>query len=204
VERTEGKYSQSLYRAAAEINSTHTPAAILNYIVESVAKAIGARGCSVMLLSPDRKLLLHTATYGLSDQYIRKGPISADRSISHALLGEPVAILDATKDERVQYQEQARKEGIVSILSVPMTLRNEIIGVIRVYTADQRYFTLDDIYFTAAVANLGAIALENARLYESVHKDYEELRLDMLEWRAALGDDWLAQDSTGRPKEPRL
>ena len=60
-------------------------------------------------------------------------------------------------------------------------LWKEIIGVIRVYTAEPRHFTNDDIYFVGAVANLGAIALENIRLYESVQKDYEEFRQDMLE-----------------------
>jgi len=124
-----------------------------------------------MLLTPDRKLLIHAAAYGLSDWYVRKGPVSADRSISEALDGKSVAILNATKDERIQYQEQAAKEGIASILSVPMILREEVIGVIRLYTAEPRRFSEDDVYFTRAVANLGAISLENARLLETLQKD---------------------------------
>ena len=92
-----------------------------------------------------------------------------------------MAVLDATKDERIQYQEQAKKEGITSILSVPMMLRDEIIGVIRVYTAEQRQFNMEDMYFVGAVANLGAIALENAKLYETLKKDYETFRSEMLE-----------------------
>jgi GAF domain-containing protein len=141
-----------------------------------VAHALGAKGCSLILLTPDRKLLLHTAACGLSDWYIQKGPLSVDKSISEALEGKPVAILNATEDERVQYREEARKEGIASILSVPMKLREEIIGVIRVYTAEPRHFTEDDTYFVAAVANLGAIALENARLYDSLQRDYNSLK----------------------------
>jgi len=62
-----------------------------------------------------------------------------------------------------------------------MMLREEIIGVIRVYTAEPRQFTTEDIYFVGAVANLGAIALENAKLYETLKKDYESFRRDMLE-----------------------
>jgi GAF domain-containing protein len=50
---------------------------------------------------------------------------------------------------------------------------------------------MDDMYFVGAVANLGAIALENARLYEATQKDYETFRQDMLEWRAALGHEWM-------------
>jgi len=145
-----------------------------------------------MLLTPDRKLLLHTAAYGLSDWYVRKGPVSADESIAEALQGRPVAVLDATEDSRIQYRKQAKEEGIASILCSPVMLREEVIGVVRVYTAEPRHFTYSDIYFVGAVANLGAIALENARLYDSVEKGYEELRRDIAEWRAALGWEWMA------------
>ena len=181
MERTEENYYQSLYEIAAALNSTSTPEVIRQSIVESLAKAVGARGCSLMLLTPDKKTLIHNVAYGLSDWYVRKGPISVDKSISESLAGKPVAVLDATKDERIQYQEQAKKEGITSILSVPMMLRDEIIGVIRVYTAEKRQFNMEDMYFVGAVANLGAIALENAKLYETLKKDYETFRSEMLE-----------------------
>ncbi len=59
----------------------------------------------------------------------------------------------------------------------------------------------DDIFFVGAVANLGAIALENASLYEACQKDYENFRRDMLEWRAALGQEWLAEKSVVPPEE---
>lgn len=190
MEARKESYYQSLYELAATLNSARAPEFILQSVAEGVTKAMGAKGCSLMLLSPDRKILLHTVAYGLSDWYVRKGPVSADKSISEALEGKAVAILDATQDDRVQYREQAKKEGIASILSVPMMLREEVIGVIRVYTAEPYYFTMDDIYFIGAVANLGAIALENARLYEAIQKDYETFRRDMLEWRAALGHEW--------------
>lgn len=201
MEKIEPNYYQSLYEVAEAANSARTPEGVLRSIVERVSQAIEAKGCSLMLLTPDRKLLLHTMAYGLSDSYVRKGPVSADKSLSAALEGTPVAVLDATKDEWVQYREQAKKEGIASILSVPMMLREEIIGVIRVYTVEQRSFTADEVYFVKAVANLGAIALENARLYDAVQKDYEASRREMLEWRAALGYEWIALESVVPPEE---
>jgi GAF domain-containing protein len=191
MKRNKEHYYTSLYELAATLNSARAPDSIVQSVVEGVAKTMDAKGCSLMLLSPDRKVLLHTVAYGLSDRYVRKGPVSADRSISEALEGKAVAVLDATKDDRIQYQEQTKKEAIASILSVPMMLREETIGVIRVYTAERCHFTLDDIYFVGAVANLGAIALENARLYEAVQKGYDTFRRDMLEWRAALGHEWM-------------
>lgn len=192
--RTE-HYYDSLYNLAAAVNSARTPDKVLHSIVESVAKAVGAKGSSLMLLTPDRKLLLHTAAYGLSDWYVRKGPVSADKSIADALKGQAVAVLNATEDERIQYREQATKEGIASILSVPVMLRGQIIGVMRVYAAEPRQFAEEDIHFVTAAAHLGAIAMENARLYDSVNKEYDEFRQDMLQWRAALGYEWMVGES---------
>ena len=187
MEKTESVYYQSLYEVAAAINSARAPDKVLNSIVENVTKAMNAKGCSLMLLTPDKKHLLHTTAHGLSDRYIKKGPVSADKSIAEALEGKPVAILDATEDERAQYREQAKKEGIASILSVPMMLRDEIIGVIRVYMAEPYHFTMDDMFFVGAVANLGAIALENSRLYDAVQKDYDAFRQDIMDW---IGANW--------------
>jgi len=200
MERTERNYYRSLYEVAAAMNSARTPESVLHSIVERVVQAMEVKGCSLMLLTPDRTLLLHTAAYGLSDSYVRKGPVSADKSLAAALEGKPVAVLDATEDEWVQYREQAKKEGIVSILSVPMRFKDDIIGVVRVYTTEPRYFTMDDTYFVGAVANLGAIALENARLYDTCQRDYEAFRKDMLEWRAALGYEWIAQEFVVPPE----
>ena len=181
MEKAAESYYQCLYEVATTLNSARAAGDILQSMVENVAKSVGAKGCSLMLLSPNKSVLLHTAAYGLSDWYMKKGPVSADKSLSEALEGKVVAVLHAPEDERIQYREQAKKEGIASILSVPMMLREEIIGVVRVYTAEPRQFTTEDIYFVGAVANLGAIALENAKLYETLKKDYETFRREMLE-----------------------
>ena len=169
------RYYRSLYEIAAAINSVRDPESVLDSIVRTVSEALEAKGCSIMLLSPDRKVLLHTAAYGLSDWYVRKGPVSADRSISQALEGKPVAILNAAEDERVQYRDQARQEGIASMLSVPISFKGDVVGVMRVYAAKQHYFTRSEIYFVQEVANLGAIALERARELEQCFTEVDKL-----------------------------
>jgi len=199
--KTEKGYYENLYEAAATLNSARDPDGVLRSFVENIAKAIGAKACSLMLLTPDSKSLVHTVACGLSNWYMRKGPVSADISISEALKGKPVAVLNAADDARVQYREQAKKEGIASILSVPIMLRDKIIGVVRVYTSEPTQFTLEDIYFVGAIANLGAIALENARLYQSLQKDYNTFRQEMLEWTAAVGSEWMAEKSVVPPDE---
>lgn len=187
MDTKQGRYYRALYQVAVTINTTLEAPQVLRSIAEGTAAALEAKACSIMLLSPDRRELIHSAAHGLSDWYMRKGPVSVDLSMAEALAGHPVAIFDAGTDPRVQYRPQAVQEGIASILSVPIRLRQEIIGVMRVYTAQPRDFSAEDIEFVEAVANLGAIALENARRYEEVKTDFDAARQDLLEWYATWG-----------------
>jgi signal transduction protein with GAF and PtsI domain len=202
MKQSEKTYYQSLYKLVATLNSARSPQEIVHSVVEDVAKAMGAKGCSLMLLTPDKKVLLRTATYGLSEWYARKGPVFADNSISETLEGKPVAILDATADARIQYQKQLKEEGIASVLSVPVKLREKVIGVMRVYTSEPRHFIDADIDFASAAASFGAIALESARFYETIQKDYDTFVEEMLRWRADLGYEWMIEECTVTAKEP--
>jgi GAF domain-containing protein len=188
---TSETFYPSLYEAAVAMGSAHSPREILRNLVERVTNTLGAKGCSLMLLSPDKKHLFHIISYGLSDKYIKKGPVLTDKSISEVLEGKIVGILNATEDERIQYPEQAEQEGIASILAVPMTLRDEIIGVIRIYTSEPHQFTMDEMYFTSAIASLSAIAFENARLYNSVRQDNEKLKQELRHWNRQMLEPWM-------------
>ena len=170
---------KTLYAIAKRLTSSLAPEEVLNTIVESIAKAVGAKGCSLMLLSPDKKQLIQTISYGLSKWYLRKGPVRTDAIISKVLKGKSVAIRDATQDRRVQYQEQAKKEGIASMLSVPLMPDGEVVGIMRVYTSEQRQFSPATIEFLSSVANLGAIALSKARLHEALGRSLEERSVEL-------------------------
>ena len=188
MKETERNYFHELYEVAAAINSALEPDNVLRSIVENVTKALKAKGCSIMLLTPDKKFLIHTVSYGLSNTFIDKGPRAVEKSLPEIMVGS-VAIIQnvSTEGSRVHYPEQAKEEGIVSILAVPMMLKDSIIGELRVYTAEQRTFTEDDVYFAKAVTNLGAISLDNARLHESIEKAYEGLQRDFISFRFARG-----------------
>lgn len=175
---TVGQRYKILYEIAHELNSGLSSNEILSTIVEMLCKAAEAKGCSLMLLTPDQKQLIHTVAYGLSDWYVRKGPVVVDDNIAQALNGKPMAVLDATTDSRVQYREQARKEGIVSMLSLPIMRSGTVIGIIRMYTSEPRKFSAGEIEFFGAMANLGAIALERAEIHESIDRDLNQCRIE--------------------------
>jgi len=80
------------------------------------------------------------AAFGLSDRFLAKGPVDAERSVTEALDGEMVMVNDCSVDERIQYPEEMAKEGIVSMLTIPLATRGQVIGVMRLATAEQREF----------------------------------------------------------------
>jgi transcriptional regulator with GAF, ATPase, and Fis domain len=186
MKKPEHNYFRDLYEIAIAVNSAGTVEAVLRSIVENTAKALNAKGGSIMMLSPDRKTLTHTISYGLSDAFIKMGPRQVTRSLPETVTGRGgVSIVRDLNEEsgRVAYPDAAKKEGIVSILAVPMKLKDNIVGELRVYTAEKRDFSGDDIFFVQAVANLGALAMDNARLYETTKKNYQDMTQDFLTHR---------------------
>lgn len=172
-------FYRALYEIAREVNSSLAVDEVLNAMVRSVTRAMGMKGCSVMLLTPDRSQLVHVAAYGLSDWYVRKGPVRTDVPIMTALEGQPDIVADVATDERVVFREQALKEGIASIMSLPVKLAGETIGVLRVYSATRRRFTAQEVEFMTGVASIGAIALDKARAHEALHREQQALAEDL-------------------------
>ncbi len=197
-------YYESLYETISLISSQKDPRTLLKSIVQSIAEATDSKACSLMLLTPDKEVLLHTVAYGLSDWYLRKGPVTISRAISEVLEGRPVSVADVATDERVLYREQAKQEGIASILSVPMKLRGDVIGVLRLYSSSPREYTEEEIRFVETAGNLAALALERTRAYEMIQRDYETFREDMRQWQAELGNEGLMGDLITPPEEPAI
>jgi len=170
-------YYRTLYEVAKCINSSLEPATVLRSIVEEVAKALGAKACSIRLLDRRGQTLLASTSYGLSKGYLRKGTVEVAKSRidQETLAGNIVQIKDAGNDPRFQYPEAAKEEGIVSVMALPLTVDGRSIGVMRLYCDSVREFDRSESDFATAIANLSAIAIENARLHAALKTDYELL-----------------------------
>ncbi len=185
---TKTYYSTALYEVAKSINSSLNLSQVLNLLAKSTAQATYAKACSLRLLSPDKQLLIMGGAYGLSQGYLRKGNVEIEKSQidQEALQGKTGIIPDAANDSRFQYPEQAKAESIGSILVVPLTVRDSPVGVMRLYTNDIHEFDKEEIGFIHAVANLGAIAIENAKLYEAMKQELGDLTEDINEMAGRL------------------
>lgn len=173
----ENDYFIPLYEVAKVINASLAPAQVLEKIVTCVAKAMRVKACSLRILESRKKRLIMGAYCGLSEAYVRKGPIMVEESgiDKKALTGQTIWLKNAQTDQDFQYNEKALVEGIKSVLVVPLLIENQAIGVLRAYSEEEREFQGDEKRFLEAVANLSAIALENARLHQALQKDYDLL-----------------------------
>jgi GAF domain-containing protein len=167
---------ETLLKVTHGVVMSRDPEEVVLLIVESVKSALQVKGCALMLFNRKTNELEVAASIGLSDQYLNKGPLSATHSIAHSLKDGPVAIDNVTDDPRIQYPEEARKEGISSILSVPIVLRENPIGVLRVYSAEPWGATLEDVNFVQAIAQIAGMALEMSRLYKGLKDSIEILK----------------------------
>jgi signal transduction protein with GAF and PtsI domain len=167
---------ESIVKITKAIGMSRDPVEVTLLIVESVKTALEAKGCALFLFNRKTDELEVAASYGLSDEYVNKGPLSAMRSIADSLKDGPVAIEDVMDDPRIQYPEEAKKEGISSILSVPIVVRQKPIGALRVYSGEPWEGSLEQVNLVQAVAQIAGMALEMSRLYKGLKNSIEILK----------------------------
>jgi signal transduction protein with GAF and PtsI domain len=175
---------RALIKISQSISSTLSLEKVLQMIVENAAKTLGMRASSIRLLDEEKGTLEVKAAYGLSRAYLEKGPVEVAKSPidRECLKCKVVSAPDIGKDKRLQYPDEIISEGIMSLLSLPLTVRGKAIGVLRVYTSAPYAFSESEIDFLSALACQGAIAIENARLFEHIKTEYKDLTRDVWKW----------------------
>ena len=145
---------ETLIKITRLLSKSKDPEEIIRMTVESIKSALGIKGCTLFLMNRQSKELEVAASAGLSTEYLNKGPISALHSIADSLEDGPMAVYDVSDDPRIQYPEAAEKEGIASILSVPIMIGDEAIGAMRAYTAEKMEITFDHLNFFQSLAQI--------------------------------------------------
>jgi signal transduction protein with GAF and PtsI domain len=158
------------------VSNTYTHE-ILQLIVALTAQMMNSKICSLMLYDEKTQELRIEATQSLSEDYKKKPPLKVSQSVSgRALeLKQPVAVLDVTKEPGYSYPSIAKKEGLKSMLAVPMLVKNNKIGVINCYSTSEHVFTGEEIAVMQTIASQSAIAIENTRLLEESQSAKEAL-----------------------------
>jgi signal transduction protein with GAF and PtsI domain len=153
---------------------------VLEQIVRVITEDLRSKGCLIRLLDPETGKLKLWASYGLSREYLDKGPVDAGTAKAETLEGKCVAVYDAT--QYLQYPEEARREGIASMLSVPLLVHGHSIGVLCIYTHKPYEFSPDEINLMKMVGEQCALLINNARLYSHIKERYDTLVVDFHSW----------------------
>lgn len=119
------------------IAESHDLEIMANHLCQLLVAALQIKGCSIFLMDSDTGELELLANFGLSTNYLSKGPVLAEKSIGCTLKGTPVIVPDVSDDSRVQYPEAAKEEGIFTICSLPIFFMKKVIGCLRLYHHDR-------------------------------------------------------------------
>jgi len=166
----------SLLEVSRSVNASLRVTEVLRTITETAVKITAAKASSIRLLNRSRDELTPAASYGLSLDYLAKGPVRLSHSPldQEAIAGRTVVILDVRRDPRFHYREQASIEGLVSLLTLPLNRGEDVFGVLRVYSSSRHQWSRRERRLLQAFAEQAAIAIHNARLHEDLRRSYWE------------------------------
>jgi len=137
-------------------------------LAQLLVGSLGIKGVTIFVLNPDTDELEVLASFGLSINYLNKGPVLAGKSVDRQLRGEPVVIRDVTQSDRLQYPENAQREGIGAIISLPIILYGKIIGVLRLYHYETWDISEEDLDSLTLLAEIIGLAMMYTRLLNAL------------------------------------
>ena len=173
------KNSMLFLEMATSINSSLDIKEVLHHMTAGTCEAFNIKGATIRLRNDETGVLDLLASHGLSDKFLGKGPVSAEKSVAEALKGKTVVIKNVKKDKRLQYREETIQEGIASMVCIPIRLKGEVIGVLRLYSEKIEDFPQDFLIILEALAHLGALAIQNASMYLALQEEKDTLQGDI-------------------------
>jgi len=185
--RLKARLFESLVSVGQAINSTLNLDDALRVITRESCLLMEAKMCSLQLVDESGEWLELKASFGAGEDYLQKPRVNVGESLMGMVMRrkKPVQVENVQTSGRYQNVEVARREGLVALLSVPLLFGGEAIGTLSVYTGVPHSFSNEEIRILSALAELSAIAIEKARLYERIVDVEEQLRQN--EKLSALG-----------------
>jgi len=162
--------------ALADIHASFSLETTEAAVVRNAALLFNARGASIMIFNPSEETLVISATFGLSDAYRDKGAISPRRSLGETVRRTPVVVRDVATDPHIQYREATLQEGIASIVGLPLTAGSALVGSLRLYFAQSRDFSLEEMEHFQALALQAGLALKKAFYFASMKAAVSEIQ----------------------------
>ena len=176
----------ALYEMVKEMGICSEPKALMDSATRQAARIMGVKACSIKLLDEQKRTLRFASTYGLSEDYTKsKESIDIQKSpINRKIIeGSVCAIGNIEERDYFQYPEDIRKEGIASMICLPLRVDKMVLGVFCVYSDTAHFFTESNVQFFALMSDLTAREIEklNTQLNRNwfLQKSAHQLRSPM-------------------------
>jgi signal transduction histidine kinase len=185
--RQRSELLRSLVSVGQTINSALNLDDMLEVITREAAGLGRARMCSLLLLDATAEWLELRAQHGGGPDYQQRPALSVAESLMGSVIRrqKPVQVSNVQTSAQYQHTEIARREGLVSMVSAPLVFNGQSLGTLNVYTDAPHVFSNEEVSTLNALAELSAVAIEKARLYERTVDVEEQLRRN--EQLSALG-----------------
>ncbi|MFA5393452.1 MAG: GAF domain-containing protein [Candidatus Ratteibacteria bacterium] len=175
-EHSTAEILNALSKVSAAISSDLYLEDVLRLIVTVTAGVMNSKICSLMILN-DKKELEIKATQSINPEYIRKPNLKMGEGIAGkvAIENRPIVVFDVQSEKEYIHKDLARKEGLASLLSVPLAVRGKVIGVLNTYTSTPHEFSEEEIEILQTVASQAAVTIDNTHLIVKTRVIEEEL-----------------------------
>ncbi len=175
---------------SASLRSATMVKDVLDTVVRKSAEALNAKGAFLRILNLETHELELCASFGLGglgQRFLSRGPVSKEHLITELCSSNKIIVIrDILHDPRVQYPQEAWTEGLRMAIDAPLTIGDDIIGILRLYFSELREFHEDELNLVILIAEQGAFAIEKAQLIEGQRSRYDQLALQT-EKLSALG-----------------
>ena len=181
------KYFQAFRDIIRTMHTHNQLDEVLLLVVEKISEVLDAQGTLLRLCNRETGQFEVRAAHGVGEKYLSKGPVSKESIIVTAeQCSQVLQITDIWNAPRVSYPQEAWDEGIRMMLDIPLCIREEMYGIIRIYLNEVRTFSDDQLDFLLTVAEQCTCIIERVRLYENQRSHYFHMAAQ-LEKMSSLG-----------------
>ncbi len=146
---------------------------VMDTVVRNIPEILGLDAASIRLLDSSTNTFVLGAAHGLSLDYLSRDAIDSDSNLTMVRAGKPVV---SQYDDQAPRASVFLREGIVSVLSLPILFQDSIIGIMRLLSRHRRDFTEEEISFAMALAEEVGIAILHGRIFNEMEQQIDFIR----------------------------
>ncbi|MCG6931763.1 MAG: GAF domain-containing protein [Desulfofustis sp.] len=157
------------------VSMVHDPQSVMTLVVDRLPGLLDVDAATIRLLDRQTNQFVIGAAHGLSEEYLARKRIDSSTVMSELLKGRPMERSALPVHIDRETREEASREGIENVLSLPIMYQAEVIGLLRLLTRKKRMFSGAEVAFAMSLAEQVGIAISNSRMYQELAQQIDYL-----------------------------